>query len=47
MPNISLERLFGKLIALQDSLALVIADGNNRRIKNAVNNIATAVFVPL
>lgn len=45
--NLSYERLFGKLIALQDHFAHVVADTTNRRIKNAVQSMATAVFFPI
>ncbi len=45
--NLSYERLFGKLIATQDNLALVIADKNNRVIKNVIQKMATAVFLPI
>ena len=45
--NLSYERLFGKLIALQDHFAYVVADTTNRRIKNVVQSMATAVFFPI
>jgi len=45
--NLSYERLFGKLMATQDNLALVIADKNNRVIKNVIQKMATAVFLPI
>ena len=45
--NLSYERLFGKLIATQDNLALVIADKNNRVIKNVIQKMATAIFLPI
>lgn len=47
VPNLSYERLFGKLIATQDNLAVVIADKNNRVIKKVLQNMATAVFLPI
>ena len=34
--NLSYERLFGKLIATQDNLAIIIADKNNRVIKKKI-----------
>jgi hypothetical protein len=45
--NLSFERLFGKLIALQDSMALVISDKTRRAIKNVVQTLASAVFLPI
>jgi hypothetical protein len=45
--NRSYERLFGKLIALQDSLAMVMAGKNNRMIKKIIQRMATAVFLPI
>jgi hypothetical protein len=45
--NLSYERLFGKLIATQDNLAIIIADQNNRVIKNVIQKMATAVFLPI
>ncbi len=45
--NLSYERLFGKLIATQDNIALIMADKQNRIIRKAVQNMATAVFLPI
>lgn len=45
--NLSFERVFGKLIAEQDVLALVIEDSSNRVISRAVQNAASFVFLPL
>lgn len=45
--NLSYERLFGKLIALQDTMAVVIAGKTNRTIIKAVQQMATAVFLPV
>jgi hypothetical protein len=45
--NLSYERLFGKLISLQDTLATIIAERNNRLIKNVIQRFATAVFLPI
>ncbi|OYY94310.1 MAG: hypothetical protein B7Y41_08300 [Hydrogenophilales bacterium 28-61-23] len=45
--NLSFEREFGKLIALQDLLALVIEDKSNRSISRVFQNIATFVFLPI
>ena len=44
--NLSFERLFGKLIALQDMMAQIAGDADNRRITRAVHT-ATSVFIPL
>jgi len=45
--NLSFERLFGKIIALQDSTAQIVADATNRRIKNVILSLATAIFIPI
>ncbi|MBU0500956.1 MAG: hypothetical protein KJ558_11940 [Gammaproteobacteria bacterium] len=45
--NLSFERVFGKMIALQDSMARIIADKNNRNIKNVIQSLARAVFLPI
>lgn len=43
--NLSFERLFGKVIALQDSMAQIVADATNRRIKNVIQSVASSVFI--
>ena len=45
--DLSFERLAGKLIALQDHMAEVVADGTNRQIKNVIQSVASAVFFPI
>ena len=45
--NLSFEREFGKLIAYQDTLALVMAQRTNRTIRRVSQSLATAVFLPL
>ena len=45
--DLSFERIAGKLIALQDLMAQVIADGTNRQLKNVIHGVASAVFFPL
>lgn len=45
--NLSYERLLGKIISLQDTLAIILADGSNRVIKKVIQNMATAVFLPI
>ncbi len=46
-PNLSFERLFGKVIALQDMMAKIIADKGNRAINMVVHNVASAVLLPV
>ena len=45
--NLSYERLFGKMIATQDTMAIIIADRTNRGIKKVIQQMATAVFLPI
>jgi len=45
--NLSFERLAGKLIALQDLMAKVVAEGSNRQIKNVIQRVTSAVFFPI
>lgn len=45
--NLSYERLFGKIIAIQDMMAIIIANKTNRIIKKVIQNMATAVFLPI
>jgi hypothetical protein len=45
--NLSYEREIGKLIAYQDSLALVIAERTNRNIRFVVQGGVLKVFLPL
>ena len=45
--NLSYERLFGKIIALQDTMAIIIADRSNRTIRKVIQRMATAVFLPI
>ncbi len=42
--NLSFERLFGKLISLQDTMALIVAGRGDRLIKEAVHMVA---FLPV
>lgn len=44
--NLSFERLFGKLIVLQEILARVAGDANDRMITSALHTVST-VFIPL
>lgn len=43
----SIEREFGKLIGLQDTLAKIIEDKNNRAIRFSVVNAAGTFFLPI
>lgn len=45
--NLSYERLFGKMIGLQDLLANIIADSTNRTIKNVVHKAASMTLLPI
>lgn len=45
--NLSFERLFGKLIAIQDSSARIVADSSRRTIKNVIQGVASYVFLPI
>lgn len=45
--NLSYERLFGKLIAIQDMIARIAADKSKRRINFVVHNVASAAFLPV
>ena len=45
--NLSYERLFGKLIATQDTIAIIVEDKTNRTIKTVIQQMATAVFLPI
>jgi hypothetical protein len=45
--NLSFERLFGKLIALQDMMAVIVSQQNDRLIIRATQGVASMVFFPL
>ncbi len=45
--NLSFERSFGKVIALQDNMARIVANKTNRGIKTAIRTLASAVFIPI
>jgi hypothetical protein len=45
--NLSFERLFGKLIATQDNIAIIISGKTNRIINTVIQRMATAVFLPI
>ena len=46
-PNLSFEREIGKLIAYQDTLAVIMAQRTNRNIRRVTQSLATAVFLPI
>jgi hypothetical protein len=46
-PNLSFEREFGKMIGYQDLMARIAAQRTNRIIRRIVQNLATAVFLPV
>jgi hypothetical protein len=45
--NLSFEREFGKLIAQQDLIALIIEDKNNRAINRVFQNVASFILLPV
>jgi hypothetical protein len=45
--NLSFEREFGKLLAEHDMMAKIVANRTNRTIVRVVQNLATALFLPL
>lgn len=45
--NYSFERILGKLIGMQDLMANVIADKNNRTINRVVHGAASMTFLPI
>lgn len=45
--NLSYERLFGKMICIQDMMAKIVADRTNRTIINMVQSAASSVLIPI
>jgi hypothetical protein len=45
--NLSYERLFGKIISLQDTVAQIVAGRSNRTIRIVVQRMVGAVFLPI
>ncbi len=45
--NLSYERLFGKLISLQDTMAIIMEGQTSRLIKKVLQKMATAIFLPI
>ena len=46
-PNLSFEREFGKIIGSLDVLSKIVADKSNRTVVKIIQNLATAVFLPI
>ena len=46
-PNLSFEREFGKIIGSLDVLSKIVADKTNRTVMKIIQNLATAVFLPI
>lgn len=47
IPNLSFERIFGKLIGLQDMMAKIVAGKTDRRINSVVQGVASTAFFPI
>ncbi len=45
--NLSFERLFGKMILIQDMMAKVVADTNNRAITSVLHGVASTTLLPI
>jgi hypothetical protein len=45
--NLSFEREFGKLIGIQDTLAKIVEDKDNRAIRFGMVNVASMMFLPI
>ncbi len=45
--NLSFEREFGRLIGLLDALSDIIAEESERTVTRVIQNVATAVFLPV
>jgi hypothetical protein len=45
--NLSFERVFGKIIGSLDVLSQIVADKDNRTVAKIIQNLATAVFLPI
>jgi hypothetical protein len=46
-PNLSFEREFGKIIGSLDVLSKIMADKTNRTVVKIIQNLATAIFLPV
>lgn len=47
IPNLSFERIFGKLIGLQDMMAKIVAGKTDRQINSVVQGVASTAFFPI
>ena len=47
LANLSYERIFGKLIALQDTMAIIIAGKTSGTLIKIIQRMATAMFLPI
>lgn len=47
VPNLSFERAFGKIIATLDVLSKIVSGKGDRTVVKIVQNLATAMFLPL
>lgn len=47
IPNLSFERLFGKMISLQDMMAKIVAGKTDRTINNVVQGVASTTLLPI
>lgn len=45
--NLSYERLLSKIIARQDLMSEVVADRTRRTVKSVIQNLASAIFLPI
>ena len=45
--NLSFERLMGKMIAIQDMMAVISADGDKRTVKGVAQGVIRAIFLPI
>lgn len=45
--NFSFERIFGKMVALQDMMAEIIAGGSNRAINRVIHGAASMTLIPI
>lgn len=46
-PNLSYERIFGKMVATQDMMAKIVADRTNRTIINMAQSAASTFLIPI
>jgi len=45
--DISFDRLFSKMVMVQDMMALIVADKTNRGITKVVQSVAQLAFLPV